>query len=236
MLKQYYMWLLLLMLSGLAMADNETMKQRLQLIMPGAIIGSVEPLADTGLYETVVNGEIIYFSADAQYAFRGDVIDLATRTNVTENRRISVRQTILSSLDEQDLIIYEPKEEVAYVVTVFTDIDCGYCRKLHRQMADYNDLGIRIRYMAFPRAGIDSASFNIAKNVWCAKDRRKAMTDAKNGIAVGSVDCDTPVRAHYEMGRQLGITSTPTLFLQSGQMLPGYIPPARLKQLLDGHG
>ena len=130
------------------------------------------------------------------------------------------------------MIVFEP-EKIEHTITVFTDIDCGYCRKLHQQMDGYNDLGIRIRYMAFPRAGIDSASFDKAADVWCAKDRHQAMDDAKDGIKVSAKSCDNPVKAQYELGRKIGVKGTPALFLESGQMLPGYVPPKRLKQLLD---
>ena len=130
------------------------------------------------------------------------------------------------------MIIYEPKK-TEHTLTVFTDIDCGYCRKLHQQIAEYNALGIRIRYMAFPRAGIDSESYNKTVDVWCAKDRKQALTDAKNGKEVTSESCNSPIQAQYELGRRLGVTGTPALFLESGEMLPGYVPPKRLKEILD---
>ena len=235
-MRRYYLWLSLLIWTGVTLADDKAIKKQLVLIMPNVVIDSLQPLDDTGLYEVVINGgEIVYFSADGRYVFQGDVIALDQKINITENKRISLRKQILSDLNEDDLIIYGPNE-VVHTVTVFTDIDCGYCRKLHRQMAAYNDLGIRIRYAAFPRAGIDSDSFDKAEDVWCANDRLQAMTAAKNGQAVDSVHCDTPVRMHYETGRKIGVTSTPTLFLQSGKALPGYVPPIRLKQLLDETG
>ena len=232
MLKQHYLWLVLLTWMGVAFADDTDMKSKLEAIMPGVVIDSVQPLANTGLYEAVIKGEIIYFSADARYVFQGDVIALETRENITENKRVSLRQRTLASLNEADMIVYEPKK-VEYTLTVFTDIDCGYCRKLHQQMAAYNDLGIRIRYMAFPRAGIDSESFDKATDVWCAKDRQQAMTDAKNGKDVDSESCNAPIQAQYEIGRNLGVNGTPALFLESGEMIPGYVAPKRLKKLLD---
>jgi len=233
MLKWNYLWLSLLACFSLAQAtEHEEMKKKLESIMPGIAIDSVQKLDNTELYETVINGEVIYFSRDARYVFQGDIVALETRENLTENKRISLRKQTLSSLDEADMIIYEPKK-VEHTLTVFTDIDCGYCRKLHQQIKDYNDLGIRIRYMAFPRAGIDSGSYDKAVDVWCAKDRAQAMTDAKNGNKIKSENCNNPVRAQYEIGHRLGVTGTPALFLESGDILPGYVPPQRLKQLLD---
>ena len=232
MLKRAYLWLPLLAWIGLAQADNAEMKSKLEAMMPGITIDSIQALDNTGLYEAVLQGEIIYFSEDARYVFQGDVIALETRENITENKRVKLRQDTLASLDEAEMIIYEPKE-TKHTLTVFTDIDCGYCRKLHMQMSDYTDLGIRIRYMAFPRAGIDSESFQKAEAVWCAKDRKQAMTDAKNGMDVDSDSCAAPIKSQYETGRRLGVTGTPALFLESGEMLPGYVPPKRLIKLLD---
>ncbi len=233
MLKRLYLWLPMLAWMGLVQAsDASDIKAKLTEMMPGIAIESIEPLDNTGLYEAVINGEIIYFSKDARYVFQGDVIGLEKRQNITELKRGTLRQQALVSVDEADMIIYNPKK-TKHTITVFTDIDCGYCRKLHQQMAEYNALGIRIRYMAFPRTGVDSESFLKAEDVWCAKDRKQALTDAKNGKEVTSESCKAPIQAQYDLGRRLGVTGTPALFLESGEMLPGYIPPKRLKEILD---
>ena len=232
MLKNKSVWLGLFIWCGIASADNDVITKALKDVMPDASIESIEPLNKTGLYEVVVDGNIVYLSADGAYLFQGDVIELSDRENITEIKRVSLRKNALDVLNEADMIVYEPKK-TDYTLTVFTDIDCGYCRKLHNEMAEYNALGIRIRYMAFPRAGIDSEAFEKAEAVWCAKDRQQAMTDAKNGRDVDSKECKSPVQAQYELGRRLGVNGTPALFLDSGEMLPGYIPPTRLKKILD---
>jgi len=213
--------------------ETVDVKAKLEKIMPGVKVDSVAELNNTGLYEAVINGEIVYFTEDLRYVIQGDVVSLETRQNITENKRVSIRKQALASLKETDMIVYESTKKAEHTITVFTDIDCGYCRKLHQQMADYNDLGIRIRYMAFPRAGIDSESFNKAEDVWCSDDRQQAMTDAKAGATVETKTCNSPVKAQYELGRKIGVQGTPALFLETGQMLPGYVPPKRLKQLLD---
>jgi thiol:disulfide interchange protein DsbC len=230
--------LLVTLLSFFALAQTyaeETVdiKTKLETIMPGVTVDSVDVLNNTGLYEAVINGEIVYFTEDLRYVIQGDVISLETRQNITENKRVSLRKQALASLKEADMIVYEPTKKTEHTITVFTDIDCGYCRKLHQQMTDYNDLGIRIRYMAFPRAGVDSESFDKAEDVWCSDDRQQAMTDAKSGVTVETKTCNSPVKAQYELGRKIGVQGTPALFLESGQMLPGYVPPKRLKQMLD---
>lgn len=233
MLKRFYLWLAMFAWVGLVQAsDVSDIKEKLTAMMPGITIDSIQPLDNTGLFETVINGEIIYFSKDARYVFQGDVITLDKRENITELKRADLRKQTLASVAEADMIIYDPKK-TEYTLTVFTDIDCGYCRKLHQQMAEYNALGIRIRYMAFPRTGIDSESYDKAVDVWCAKDRKQALTDAKNGKEVSSETCKAPIQAQYELGRRLGVSGTPALFLESGEMLPGYVPPKRLKEILD---
>ena len=232
MLKRHYLWLPLFAWMGMAHADSAEVKSKLESMMPGIKVENVQPLGNTGLYETIINGEIIYVSEDARYVFQGDVIDLSTRDNITENKRVKLRQDTLASLNEADMIVYEPKE-TKHTITVFTDIDCGYCRKLHNQMADYNALGIRVRYMAYPRAGLNSEAFDKAEEVWCSDNPKQAMTDAKNGTRVNSKECDAPIAAQYKLGGRLGVTGTPALFMESGEMLPGYVPPSRLLKVLD---
>ena len=124
-------------------------------------------------------------------------------------------------------------EKMDHHITVFTDIDCGYCRKLHAEMKEYNELGIGISYMFFPRAGLKSESYDKAVNVWCAADQRNAMTMAKAGEAVDAKVCDNPITAHYNAGMAVGVTGTPALVLEDGTLMPGYLPPAQLKQRLD---
>jgi len=233
MLKRLCLWLPVLAWAGLVQAnDISDIKEKLAKIMPDVKIESIQPLENTGLYETVINGEIIYFSKDARYVFQGDVIYLEKRQNITELKRLELRKQILASVDEADMIIYDPKKTEA-TITVFTDIECPYCLKLHQQMAEYNALGIRIRYMAFPRAGINSKSYDETVNVWCAEDRKQALTKAINGKEIKSEKCNSPVQAQYELGRRLGVTGTPALFFDSGEMLPGYVPPKRLKEIIE---
>jgi thiol:disulfide interchange protein DsbC len=116
---------------------------------------------------------------------------------------------------------------------VFTDIDCGYCRKLHNEMAKYNAEGITVRYMPYPRSGLNTPSYYKAVSVWCSDDRRDALTRAKAGKDVPRATCDNPVQASLELGHQLGVTGTPALVLEDGQLLPGYVPAKKLSQVLD---
>lgn len=221
-----------LVLSGHVSADTEALKQKLESAMPSADIRDLREVRDSGLYEAQINGQVVYFTADGKYLLQGEMVSIETRENLTENRRIERRTKTLAEIDTDELIIFAP-DEPDYTLTVFTDIDCGYCREMHQQIEQYNDLGIAIRYLAFPRNGLESESFDKAEAVWCADDRHQAMTDAKNGERVEAADCDSPVSKHYNMGRNIGVRGTPAMFTDDGQSLPGYVPPKRLKEILD---
>ena len=130
-------------------------------------------------------------------------------------------------------MVFAPEKEVKHTISVFTDIDCGYCRKLHQEMAEYNKHGIKVRYLAYPRAGVGSEAYEKAVSVWCADDRQKAMTAAKTGGELKQKTCDNPVEAQFMLGQQLGISGTPALMLEDGQIFPGYVPADRLITMLD---
>ncbi|PHS25249.1 MAG: disulfide bond formation protein DsbC [Methylophaga sp.] len=230
---QRIFWLALLTVTSVVhAADTAEMQEKLEAMMPFSV-ESIQEVGNSGLFEVIIDsGEIIYFTEDLSYGFEGNIIEMVTGTNITAAKKRLQRQDILASLDEADLISYQG-QKTDYTLTVFTDIDCGYCRKLHSLMDEYNALGIRIRYMAFPRAGLDSEAFDKLEEVWCADDPEQAMTDAKNHKNVTSKQCDSPVAAQYKLGGRLGVNGTPALFLESGELLPGYIPPKRLRQILD---
>jgi len=118
-------------------------------------------------------------------------------------------------------------------VTVFTDVSCGYCRKLHSQIADYNKLGITVRYLAFPRAGVPSANADEMQAIWCAKDPLKAMTEAKAGKKVSAASCDAKIAEQYQLGNSFGVNGTPAIVLEDGNMIPGYQPPEDLLRTLE---
>jgi thiol:disulfide interchange protein DsbC len=226
--------ILVLSLLGVSVvhADNDELRKKIEKSLQDVKVSSLKAIDDTGLYEAVINGQILYFSKDCRYVIQGDMVSLDSRTNLTEQRRVSLRKEALDKLDEKDMIIFGP-EKAKYTITVFTDIDCGYCRKMHSEMEKYNDLGIRVRYMSFPRGGIGSKSYDDAVNVWCAADRQKAMTKAKQGQEIATKTCVNPVKTEFELGQQLGVQGTPSIFLESGQILPGYLPPEKLIQVLD---
>lgn len=228
-------WLPLMLCMSFVHADDMAkLKAELKKQLPDMQLQSLSPVGKTGLYEAVIDDRIYYFTADGQYLLQGDLLALESRENITETRRMEVKKVLLDNLNEDDLIIFAAKES-DYTVTIFTDIDCGYCRELHRQVKDYNKLGISIRYMAYPRAGAESESANKLIEVWCAKDQQKAMTDAKaqREVKKTSLCENNPVAEQFEIGGKLGVRGTPAIFLEDGQVLPGYVPPEKLREILD---
>lgn len=197
----------------------------------GRIPDSIAETPVAGLYELVLGSQIMYLSESGQYALQGDLYDLTAGDNITENRRNDLRAATLQQLSADEMIVF-PAEDEKYQVSVFTDIDCGYCRKLHSEISAYNDQGITVRYLAFPRAGVNSESYNKAVSAWCADNPQAAMTAAKLGQDIPEKTCPNPVAKHYELGQQLGVRGTPSILLNNGEMVPGYVPAARLAQSL----
>jgi thiol:disulfide interchange protein DsbC len=212
-------------------SEADRVRDNLKLLLPDIEVTSVKPAPVPGLYEVLVETDVVYVTPDGRYLIQGNIIDLETRLNLTASVMAEVKAGALAKVGEENMVIFSAKEP-KHTVTVFTDIDCGYCRKLHAQMAEYNEEGINIRYLFYPRAGVGSASYNKAVAVWCADDRLEAMTLSKAGKKVEQKDCENPVSDHYELGRRLGVTGTPALVLDDGEMLPGYIPPDKLANYL----
>jgi len=190
-----------------------------------------------GLYEVMYGPRLVYVTEDGRFLLQGSIIDMQTRENITEPRLMKAKIDAVEAVGVDNMLIFSPPEgtEVKHRVNVFTDIDCGYCRKLHAEMAAYNKDGIEIRYLFYPRAGRGSESYNKAVRVWCAKDRLEAMDIAKAGDPVtgSNTNCENPVDDHMTLGTMVGVTGTPALVLDDGQLLPGYVPADRLIKMLD---
>jgi thiol:disulfide interchange protein DsbC len=189
-----------------------------------------------GVYELARGTEIAYVSEDGKYAIAGDLYDMQADKNLTETTRRTERTKLLASLPESQMVVFSPKDP-KYTVSVFTDVDCTYCRKLHSQIAEYNRLGIKVRYLFFPRSGPDTESWERAEAVWCASNRGEAMTRAKRGEELSKPkSCsNTPVAREYQLGEDVGVHGTPAIVLENGEMLPGYLPPAQLMAHLKGN-
>ncbi|ELR66212.1 Thiol:disulfide interchange protein DsbC [Photobacterium marinum] len=201
----------------------------------GLVPNSITPSPLAGLNEVVTDRGIMYVSDDGSYFIAGHLYknDGAKPVNLTEQKMAKLNKDKLKGL-ESEMIVYPAKDE-KYVVTVFTDTSCGYCRKLHNEMKAYNDAGITIRYLAFPRGGERSRNFSEMSAIWGAKDMAKAMDDAKNGHFDPSDIPQRPdvVRKHYQLGVAMGVSGTPAMILEDGTMLPGYQPAPMLRKMLD---
>ncbi len=202
-------------------------------IVPGTAPDSIVKSSVPGFYEVVYGADIFYVSADGRYLLNGSVVDLKDGKNLSEVKRGQGRLKLISEIDDKSMIIYSPKV-VKHRVTVFTDIDCQYCRRLHQEMAELNGMGIEVRYLLFPRAGVGSKSYNKAVTVWCSANRQQALTDAKAGKNLPNKTCGNPVDKHMALVEKMGITGTPTMILEDGSMIPGYVPAARLLAALEG--
>lgn len=192
----------------------------------------ITPSAIASLYTVAMGTDIGYMTADGRYLVRGEIIDLQAKVNLTELETKRIVTGIVNSLDPNELIRFAP-EKSAYNVIVFTDIDCSYCRRLHGQIAEYNKLGIEVRYAAFPRAGRDSHSFAKAVSVWCNDDRASAITRAKSGAEPEPKTCVNPVGKHLDIAEMLHFEGTPTMVLPDGSIIPGYLDPAALAARLQ---
>lgn len=210
-------------------SELEKVRSKVEKALPGVSRADVQSSPIPGLYEVRKGHAFGYVSADGRYLIQGDLMDLESGEQLTEKRRMRDRLEVLATIGKDDVIAFGPKD-AKYEITVFTDIDCGYCRKLHREMADFNAKGIAVRYLFFPRSGPDTPSFHKAQAVWCSADRQKALTDAKMGLPLPTEDtsCKNPVLRHYQAGEQLGVNATPMIILPDGELVRGYVPATAL--------
>jgi thiol:disulfide interchange protein DsbC len=185
-----------------------------------------------GFREVIVGGQVIYVSDDGRYLLQGALFDVDAKKDLSQTGLAEVRRELLATIPEKDRIVFAPPKP-EYTVTVFTDVECGYCRKLHQDIAEYNRRGIAVEYVAFPRMGLASDDFRKMVSVWCAKDRRKALTDAKDGKRVPQKTCTNPVTMQYDIGQRVGLTGTPMIITEEGVQMPGYMPPEALRAALD---
>ena len=213
-------------------ANDAKIRAAILEIVPKAKVDSVADAAVPGFYEVVLGGEIVYVSADAKYLFTGSVWDLGAKKDLTDMRKASLRKVALDKVPDAKRISYDAKNP-KHTVTVYTDIDCGYCRRMHQQMAQYNDAGISVDYLFFPRSGPNTESFQKAVNVWCAADRNDALTKAKNGEPVPAKECANPIAEQYELGMRIGVTGTPMIVAEDGTQVGGYLDPTQLVARLE---
>lgn len=221
------------------MADEARIREAITSINPMIQIKSVDGVVDTPFFEVILmSGERVYTDESGLYFVAGDLYKIGTGgvKNLTEVSRRVDRQAILEDLDPTKLVVFSPVVEVTHRLLVFTDIDCGYCRRLHSEIDQLLENGVEVRYAAFPRAGVGSDSYDKYVSVYCAKDQNAAMTLAKAGETPKATTCDNPVSDQYQLGQKLGITGTPTLIFENGEMQPGYLPWGDLLERMNQLG
>jgi len=187
----------------------------------------------SGIYEIDLTDGSAYVTADGKYLIKGDLFEVASRANLSESRRGEQRRVALAQLDEKQTIVFSP-ENPKHTITVFTDVECGYCRKLHSQIDQLTKLGVKVRYAAYPRQGPGTSDWKKMEQVWCSKDRQTAITQAKLGQAVQTPSCGaTPVGKQFQMGEDLGVRGTPAIFTHSGDYIGGYLAPDELVKQIE---
>lgn len=223
---------ILISFSVFVFSDKELISAKLENILPAdAVIESIEPSVFDGIYK-VYYGDLqpIYVSQDGNFFIYGDMYQINSDRiiNITNEETKSRRVDLLSSIPLNELIIFKSKNEIS-AITVFTDVDCGYCRKLHSQISEYNKVGITVKYAAFPRSGIGTQTFTRMVGAWCADDPKKVITDLKNDKKLNLDFCDDqPIAKHYVIGQKLGISGTPAIITPDGELIPGYVSPEEL--------
>ncbi len=207
----------------------------LQGMLQGRKINEISPIQGTEWYQVNIEGGVVYLSKDGRYLLQGQLFDLVKREDLTEQYYGQQRAKLIKTVDSDSMIVYRAPNE-KYVVNIFTDIDCQYCRKLHSEMQSYLDAGITVRYLAFPRTGMGTPSANKAIQVWCSDNKQTAMTEAKLGQELTSPLCPkNPVADHFNLGVKMNINGTPAILLEDGTLIPGYVAADTLLQQLSAH-
>ncbi|MCA0394571.1 MAG: thioredoxin fold domain-containing protein [Proteobacteria bacterium] len=207
-------------------------RQAIESINPKIAIDRIGPAPLPGFREVIVGGQVLYITDDGRYLLQGGLYDVAEKRDLGQASLAAVRKKLVDAVPEAERIVFAPANP-KYTVSVFTDIECGYCRKLHEDIAEYNKRGIAVEYLAFPRQGLGSPDFNAMVSVWCSPDRKRALTDAKAGKRVPPRTCDNPVTRQYELGQRIGLTGTPMILAEDGTQMPGYLPPDALLAALQ---
>ncbi len=219
----------------LADSGGQALVAKLKALRPDIPIERVSPSPLPGIYQLeLAGGTVFYGTEDGRYLFAGDLYELGDDdlVNLAEQGRVEKRQALMAKVDVEDMIVFSPSGERSAVISVFTDVDCGYCQKLHQEVPRLNELGVEVRYLAYPRAGVGSRSYQKIVSAWCADDQNSAITALKSGQSIPDIDCANPVSAQYELGHELGVSGTPAIVLEDGRLLPGYMPADQLAQAI----
>lgn len=212
-------------------------EQKLNKVSPAFVVESVDKSPIDDFFEVKIkDGPLLYVDKAGRFMFSGDLFELSDNSivNLSDEREAKARLKLMDQVKSADAIVFSPKPPklTKANIYVFTDVDCGYCRKLHLEVPTLNDAGISVHYLAFPRAGIGSPSYKKIATAWCVPNRNETLTKLKNRQPVKTVECQSPVNLHYDIGQKMGINGTPAILLEDGSLIPGYKPAADLIKLI----
>lgn len=211
-------------------ADMRQITTHLEGKLPQLSVVDISPTPVTGIYQLELeDAQLVYTTADGRYLFSGDMFEIGDQLiNLAEANRVVKRKGLLDRVPMEEMVVFSPAGETRDYVHVFTDVDCGYCRKLHLEVPELNAKGIEVRYLAYPRAGMGTPAFHKIVSAWCAKNPEEALTAVKAGQVIPNSQCDHPVADQFDLGRKVGVTGTPAIVTSDGRMLPGYMPADEL--------
>ncbi|GAA0919182.1 DsbC family protein [Rothia nasimurium] len=244
MLKKILPALCLGAFAATAMAADDAGKaarDAVESLAPGIKVESVTPAPMPGFFQVVASGRMVYVTADGRYMINGNLVDLKDKTDLSAASWAVTRKAALAKVPASQRLIYSPANP-KHTVTVFTDVDCGFCRQLHAHIDEFNKQGIAVEYVFWPREGLkttagnDTPSYTKAVSVWCASDRKNAFNEAMGGAAVKPASCENPVKDEFELGERLGVNGTPTIVTENGDIVGGYVTPAQLLKALTSKG
>ena len=223
-------------------SEYTELESSLARINPDMTASNIEATPMFGIYNVLLNtGDRIYMSADGDFFFAGTMYQNAYGeglVNLTEQSATKARVMAMQSPSAQQTWVFPALGEKKVTISVFTDVDCYYCQKLHLEMSDINALGIEVRYLAFPRAGLGSPSYQVLVDAWCAENTNEYLTEAKlrshnkQARQESPEGCENPVMDHYNLGQKIGVNGTPAIVFESGELLPGYLPANELAKRL----
>ncbi|MDH5765429.1 MAG: DsbC family protein [Gammaproteobacteria bacterium] len=215
-------------------ADIKELRIALAKYIPAPADAVIKTTPVKGLYQVLIGAQVAYMTKDGRYLIDGDMMDMEKKLNLTETARGSIRKQVISKLGEENMVVYKPEGKVKQTVTVFTDIYCPYCRKLHDEMPEYQKNGIKVRYVFLPFKG--KKSYDTSVSVWCASDQNAALDAAKSGDDIEQKTCTNPIDKHQAVGAELSIRGTPAIMFEDGQLTPGYIPIDKLVAKFKAQG
>lgn len=214
-------------------ASTDQIMKRLSLLVADPQSAVIEKTAVPSLYQVSVEGQVIYMSEDGRYFFQGSLIDLKTRDNLTKLAKAKITKKLMSSADPKSMIRYPAVGKTKHVISVFSDIDCPYCAKLHKEIPALNAAGVEVRYLSFPRSGLNTPSYHKAVSVWCSATPGKTMDLAMARKSFETKTCENPIKTHMILAQKIGVNGTPNIVLESGEVLPGYVPAKELIKMLN---